>query len=299
MKNQQNTSHHNWFDSLVDEYLDAQRREHRPKTLQAWQGALHHLRRFLSAQGRERLQDITTADLEAWRVELSQRNFAPATLEILGRSARQFFTWLEGQQRLFLNPARDFIVPRPERPARSVLTRGQIEKFLSQPDVNTVHGLRDRALLEILYATGMLARELRGLLCQDVNPESAQVRGARGRKTPLTPEAGRWLERYMESARPKLLQHPSPALWLSRDGSPLIESAMRQAFRRHSLAAGLGIITPDAIRRACAVHRWQNGAHPLELQLLLGHKSPQILGQYLRLGVRELFARPQNQEAQP
>jgi integrase/recombinase XerD len=296
MKNQQNTSHHTWFDSLVNEYLDAQRPGHRPATLALWQRALGELQQFLSAQGRERLQDITGDDLEAWRVGMQQR-FASATLEIFGRTARQFFTWLEQQQRLFLNPARDFVVPKSERAALPVPTREQLQKFLSQPDAGTPCGLRDRALLETLYATALRAREVRQLHCADVSRETVQVRGARGRKIPLTPEASDWLQRYVQEARPKLLKHPSPALWLSRDGSALTETTMQQAFRRHSLAAGLDIILPDALRRACAAHRWQNGAHPLELQLLLGHKSLRILGQYLRVSMRELARRAQPPEA--
>jgi integrase/recombinase XerD len=294
MKNQFNTANHTWFNSLVSEYLDAQRSEHRPATLRAWQSALGHLQQFL--QGQERLQDITSADLEAWRVALTEKHFAPATLEIWCRSARQFFTWLEQQQRLFLNPARDFIVPKPERPALPVLTREQLQSLLSQPDVNTTCGLRDRALLETTYATGMLVQELRGLHCQDVGQDTVHIRG-KVRKVPLTPEANQWVQRYLQESRPKLLKHPSPALWLTTTGSPLGLATMQQIFRRHSLAAKLGHVSPNAVRRACVVHRWQAGAHPLELQLLLGHRKLQILSQYLRVTVRELFAR--HQEAQP
>jgi integrase/recombinase XerD len=296
MKNQQNTSHHTWFDSLVNEYLDAQRPGHRPATLALWQRALGELQQFLAAQGRERLQDITGDDLEAWRGEMQQR-FASATLEIFGRAARQFFTWLERQQRLFLNPARDFVVPKSERAALPVPTPEQIQKLLSQPDAENVFGIRDRALLHTTYATGMLVHELRGLHGPDVSKDIAQVRGRRGRKVPLTPEASQWLQRYLQEARPKLAKHSSPALWLNKQGEPLTREALLQIFRRHALDAGLGQVSPNALRRACATHRWQSGAHPLELQLLLGHRSLETLGQFLRVGVRELARRAQPQEA--
>ena len=294
MENQQTEAHRTWFESLVTEYLDAERARHRPATLKAWQDALSRLQRFLCAQGRERLQEITSADLEAWRTKLTEQRFAPATLELFCRSARRFFAWLEREQRLFLNPARDFLVPKPERPALAVLTPEQIQSLLNRPDVSTVCGLRDRALLETAYATGLRAHDLRSLHCQDLGRETVHVRG-KSRSVPLAPQASQWVQRYLREARPKLLRRASPALWLTTGGEPLGLVTMQQVFRRHALAAGLGSVSPQAVRRACAVHRWQAGAHPLQLQLLLGHRSQKILAQYLRTSGRELLAR----QAQP
>jgi integrase/recombinase XerD len=288
MENQQNVSHHTWLAPLAAEYLDAQGGS--PKTILIRRQALTHLQRFLDAQGRERLADITAADLEAWRLDLLQRNFAPASLEVFCRSVRQFFNWLEQGQRLFINPAAGFIVPKPPRPLLPVLTPEQVQRLLSQPDPDTATGTRDRALLAVVYATGITAQELRTLHCQDASREAVKVRGRNPRTLPMDAHAAEALARYLDQARPALLgENKTPALWLTNRGQALSHDALQQVFSRHSKAAGLGYISANALRRACAVHRWQAGAHPLELQLLLGHASLHTLCQYLRATTAELF----------
>jgi integrase/recombinase XerD len=288
MENQQTVSHHTWLAPLAAEYLDAQGGS--PKTILIRRQALTHLQRFLDAQGRERLPDVTAADLEAWRLDLRQRNFAPASLEVFCRSVRQFFNWLEQGQRVFTNPAAGFIVPRPPRPLLPVLTPEQVQRLLSQPDRGTAIGVRDRALFAAVYATGIAAQELRTLHCHDASREAVKVRGHKPRTLPLDAYAAEALPRYLDQARPKLLgKNKTPALWLTNRGAALTHEALQQVFSRHSKAAGLGYITPAAVRRACVVHRWQAGAHPLELQLLLGHASLRSLCQYLRVTTIKLF----------
>lgn len=272
----------------AEEYLEAQGGS--PKTRVIRRQALKHLERFLEAQGRERLADITMADLEAWRRELLHRNFAPASLEVYCRSVRQFFNWLEQGQRVFINPAASFIVPRAPRPSLPVLTPEQVRRLLHQPDQGTVTGLRDRALLATVYATGVTAQELRTLHSQDAGRDAVKIGGHKPRTLPLDAHAAEALLRYLDLARPKLIgENKTAALWLTSRGQVLTPDALQQIFPRHSKAAGLGYITPGAVRRACAVHRWQAGAHPLELQLLLGHTSLRTLCQYLRVTNTELF----------
>ena len=273
---------------LADEYLSAQGGS--PKTAVIRRQAIAHLQRFLDAQGRERLADITAADLEAWRLDLLQRNVAPASVEVFCRSVRQFFHWLEQGQRLFVNPAAGFIVPKPPRPVLPVLTPEQIQRLLAQPEQATATGTRDRALLALVYATGITARELRSLHCQDVSRDAVKVRGHKPRTLPLDATTAEALARYLDQARPALLGgNKTPALWLTNQGQALTHDALQQICLRHSKSAGLGYITTAALRRACAVHRWQAGAHPLELQLLLGHTSLQTLCQYMRVTTAELF----------
>ena len=217
---------------LADEYLSAQGGS--PKTAVIRRQALAHLQRFLDAQGRERLADITAADLEAWRLDLLQRNFAPASLEVFCRSVRQFFHWLEQGQRLFVNPAAGFIVPKPPRPVLPVLTPEQIQRLLSQPDQATATGTRDRALLALVYATGITAQEVRSLHCQDASREAVKVRGRKPRTLPLDAPAAEALARYLDQARPALLAgNKTPALWLTNRGQALTHEALQQICPRH------------------------------------------------------------------
>jgi integrase/recombinase XerD len=277
---------------LAQEYLKAQAGS--PKTKAIREKALNQLQRFLEEHGRERLQDITSADLEAWRLGMLERQLAPASVDMYVRAIRQFFGWLEQSQRLFLNPAARLVVPRLTRKVLPVPTPAEVQQLLAQPDPSKATGLRDRALLETIYTTGITAGELRTLQCQDVDGDRMQVRGVRPRKLPLGSRAEEWLRRYLEQGRPKLLgKVETSTLWIISQGGPLSPETLQQILRRHCLAAGIATLSPSALRRACARHRWRAGTHPLELQLLLGHSSMQMLAQYLRVGVRGLFNPPE------
>ncbi len=278
--------------SLAQEYLKAQAGS--PKTKSIREKALNQLHRFLEARGRGRLQDITSADLEAWRLDMLDRHLAPASVDMYARAIRQFFGWLEQSQRLFLNPAAGLVVPRLTRKVLPVPTPAQVQQLLAEPDPSTATGLRDRALLESMYATGITAGEVRTLQCQDVEGDRIQVRGNKPRKLPLGSQAEEWLRRYLEQGRPTLLgKAETSTLWIISQGGPLSPETLQQILRRHCLAAGIATLSPSALRRACAMHRWWAGTHPLELQLLLGHSSLQMLAQYLRVGVRGLFNPPE------
>ena len=273
---------------LAEEYLNAQAGNPRTATLR--RQSIGHLERFLDAQGHERLADITPTDLEAWRRDLQQRNFAPASIEVFCRAVRQFFNWLEREQRLFINPAARFIVPRTLRPALPVPTPAQVQRLLTQPDRRTPIGVRDRALLATAYATGITTQELLRLQCQDASSKTLRVRSGKPRTLPLEATAAEALTCYLAQARQALLgNRKTPALWLTQQGEALTQVALQGVFRCHSKAIDLGCMTSAAVRRTCAVHHWQAGAHPLELQLLLGHASLQTLCQYLRVTKIELF----------
>jgi integrase/recombinase XerD len=273
---------------LTEEYLASQHT--RPGTAVIRSRAFTLLREFLDSRGCERAADVTAADLEAWRSDLIQRKFAPASVEVFCRSVRQFFDWLERGQRLFINPAAGLVVSKAARAILPVLTQEQIQRFLSQPSPDTATGKRDRALLAVVYYTGLGLRELIALHHQDASRESLEIQGRKPRTVPLRGPVIEVLRRYLNEARPRLLcKKTEPALWLNRQGEALTQGAVQQAFSRHSKAAGLGYATAASVRRACAMHLWRAGMHPVDLQLLLGHASLRTLCQFLRVTAVELF----------
>ena len=150
-------------------------------------------------------------------------------------------------------------------------------------------------MIETGYSTGARREELSRLEMQDLNLGVGTLRvlgkGEKERVLPLGRQAVHWLGRYLREARPELLRgdEKAAALWIDLHGHALDYSALQQILRRHCIAAGIQpIITPHAIRRACATHMLQNNAHPLQLQALLGHATPRTLGHYLRLTITEL-----------
>jgi len=155
--------------------------------------------------------------------------------------------------------------------------------------------VRDRALIETAYATGARREELARLTVLDVDLDNQRLRvlgkGSKERVLPLGKQAVQWLQRYIRESRQKLLKEKldEPALWIDLHGKPLAYEAFQQILTRHSYAAAIRpAISAHALRRACATHMLKNGAHPLQLQMLLGHATLKTLSQYLRLTVVEL-----------
>jgi integrase/recombinase XerD len=154
-------------------------------------------------------------------------------------------------------------------------------------------GVRDRAILETAYATALRRQELASLRITDVDLLQRTIRvvgkGSQERVVPLTKEATTWLRCYLDSSRGMLWgKQTTDALWLNRRGRPLAGYSLAIMIQKRTRACGLPEVTPHTLRRACATHMLSNGAHPADLQQLLGHSSLKHLSQYLRLGFREL-----------
>jgi integrase/recombinase XerD len=269
---------------------------HSPKTQQVYGQVLGMLDRFVEKRGRTRPTDVTGTDLEAWWAELIGRGLCPATLCVYLRAVRGWFRWLRNAGGIFLDPSAGLRAPRNPKILPRVPAAGEVKQLLESIDTTGTEGVRDRAILETLYATALRREEIARLKTSDVDLEGASVRvlgkGDRERVVPLTRVAVSWLNQYLQSARGSLLQgRESPEqLWLNLRGRPLTGYSLALIVKRRALAAGLAALTPHSLRRACATHLLANGAHPAELQLLLGHATLKHLSQYLRLGFRELQA---------
>jgi len=280
----------------VGEFLATlRRRNYSDTTIEHYRGGLKDLLAFLAARGCARLQDVTAEDLDAYRLHLDGRPLKVRTIEHYLRSARLFFGHLAETQQLFMNPARDLALPRVPRDLQPVPTEPEIERLLAQPDVATAYGVRDRAILEVLYSTAMRLAELVGLSLFDPDLDRGTVRvlgkGRKERTVPLGSLAVEWLKPYLAEVRPKLqtVHRNQTALWLGKGGAPLGRVRVQQMLRDYAAAAGISTpISPHTIRRACATHMLARGAHPVQVQMLLGHASLRSLSQYLRVTVSDL-----------
>jgi len=282
---------------LGQEYLSAlQAKGARPKTIQAYAAGLKAFGRFTSERGIRTVQEVTTDDLAAYQLDLGQRGLAPASQDLYLRTVRGFFRWLEASHRIFASPAVDLSWrPKPAR-LQSVPSETEIERLLAQPDPQTLVGLRDRAFLEFAYSTAARREELIKLNVHDVDLDHATVRidgkGGSERVVPVGRMASAWLNRYLMEARPRLLNGSSEAaLWIDSRGNRLGYFALGQVLRRYVRVAGLQAgLTLHSLRRACGTHMLQRGAHPAQLQALLGHASLKTLNRYLRLAITDVTA---------
>ncbi|MGD0413495.1 MAG: tyrosine-type recombinase/integrase, partial [Verrucomicrobiota bacterium] len=190
------------------------------------------------------------------------------------------------------------VIPRRRRKLIKAPTESHIALLLETPDTSTASGLRDRAWLELAYATGARRIELFRLNVRDLDLQQGLVRlfgkGDKERLVPLGSQARHWLTRYLAEARPKLLKaKETPALWLSsHGGGPLGYEAIQQQLRTLTRKAGLpaSLLTPHNLRRACATHLLDHGASPLMLKELLGHERTATLSHYLRQTIADVRA---------
>lgn len=250
----------------------------------------HHLRE----RGIEDVREVAEHHLVTFALEVRGRGLSASTESSYVSSVKRFFRFLDRRCVLLSNPAAGLKVPRVEMLPRFVPTIEQVRRVLEAPDESSVYGLRDRAILEILYGSALRLGECHRLDVSDVDLHQSLlwVRCGKGRKDrllPLTKAALKALERYLEASRPDLVRHPGEqALFLSRKGERLSSVMIGMVIRAHGKAAGVPDVHPHALRHACATHLLQRGAGLRHVQKLLGHQSIDTTAIYTKVQVEDL-----------
>jgi integrase/recombinase XerD len=289
---------------LVREYLSHLRvRKFSPRTLRDYRNRLKPFFVFLAERGSDRLQDVEPGDIEQYRLLLSRQDLAPATTYAYLRAVRSFFAFLEAHQHLFASPTRTLSLPRPAAKLQPVPSEAEIRRLLGRPNTSTPLGARDRAIIELLYSTAVRLEEFVRLNLYDVdmpagsaaaNPTTLRIRrgkGGKGRVVPLGAKALFWLKSYLNHVRPALArrQLDEHALFLGKLGRRIHPRTLGHILKAYGLEARIKTpITPHALRRACATHMLRRGAHPVMIQMLLGHSSLKSLSQYLKITITDL-----------
>ncbi len=241
---------------------------------------------------------VDYATIRRYLAHLSRAKYAPTTIAARLAALKAFFRFLAREGVVQLNVAA--LARAPKRPKRlpSVLDRGEVESILGAPDPTTPAGLRDRAVLELLYASGARVAELCGLDMADVDLEhrTARVLGKRNKeRTALFGEpCTAALRTYLRNGRPLLLAgnpagEKETALLLSKSGRRLATGAVRSLVRKHVLAAETGQpATPHSFRHTFATHLLDNGADLRSVQALLGHSTLSSTQIYTHVSLRHL-----------
>lgn len=192
---------------------------------------------------------------------------------------RRFYRWLLREQGIAVDPTLHIDMPKLPKALPATLGEQQVERLLEAPDSGDDIGLRDRAMLEVLYASGLRVSELVGLELTRVNIRQGLVRvigkGDKERLVPLGEEAMRWIERYLRQARP-LLQGAvdDPRLFLTRRGSGMTRQAFWYRIKHYAQVAGIrSTLSPHTLRHAFATHLVDHGADLRVVQMLLGHSD--------------------------
>ncbi|GAA3922097.1 site-specific tyrosine recombinase XerD [Litoribacillus peritrichatus] len=192
---------------------------------------------------------------------------------------RSFYRYLIRENKVSEDPTQNLDSPKLGRPIPDSLTEQEVDSLLETPDIKTPLGMRDRAMLEVLYATGLRVSELVGLRLEQVNLRQGLVRimgkGNKERLVPLGEESMDWIERYLKEARADLLPDLSETIvFPSQQGRPMTRQTFWHRIKKHAFEAGITKhLSPHTLRHAFATHLLNHGADLRVVQMLLGHSD--------------------------
>jgi len=284
-------------DELLERFLDALWLEAglSRNTLSAYRSDLEALSAWLKAPP----ATATREQLQAYLAACVHRGARPRSTARLLSSLRRFYQYLLREGLITDDPTAQIESPKLGRPLPKSLTEEQVEKLLQAPDAETALGLRDRAMLETLYATGLRVSELVGLTLQQANLQAGVVKvigkGDKERLVPLGEEAIEWLQRYLNEARAKLLHgQTTDALFPTARGAAMTRQAFWHNLKRYTRVTGIEThLSPHTLRHAFATHLLNHGADLRVVQMLLGHvdlSTTQIYTQVARERLKQLHA---------
>lgn len=245
------------------------------------------------------LTDVATADIQTYLAHLLTAGATARTASRFLSCIRGFYRFLLREKLIDKDPTLDIQSPKLGRPLPKFITESEVEALLNAPDINEAIGLRDKAMLEILYACGLRVSELTGLTVGSVNLRQGVVRvtgkGNKERLVPIGEEATHWLERYMREARPALLANqPLEILFPSNRAQPMTRQTFWHRIKQHAMKADIRTaLSPHTLRHAFATHLLNHGADLRVVQLLLGHSdlsTTQIYTHIARARMQDLHA---------
>jgi integrase/recombinase XerD len=250
---------------------------------------------------KQAVERMTRRDLEAFVRRLMTRGLSPRSVARTVACVRGYFRFLALERKLDESPAADLRAPRAWPALPKFLSLEDVDRLLDAPETSTPRGLRDKALLEVLYASGMRVSELVAVRPGDLNLDEGYLtcigKGDKQRIVPVGQNAADWLKRYVRDGRPVLLRkRTSPWLFVNaRDGGPLSRVGFWKVLKAYGAQAGIAReLSPHVLRHSFATHLLERGADLRAIQVMLGHadlSTTQIYTHVLEARLRAVYDR--------
>jgi integrase/recombinase XerD len=285
---------------VIDQYLTYLRdvRRMSDNTVESYARDLTALAAFAESRGIEP-HALDRKDLEAFVRHMMTNGLAPRSVARAVACVRGFYKFVAVERKQDHSPADDLHPPKAWPALPKFLSLEEVDTLLAQPDTSTPRGLRDKALIEVLYATGLRVSELIALRAGDLNLEDGYLtcigKGDKERMVPLGQEAAECVRRYIRDGRAALLKkRTSPWLFVNaRDGGPLSRIGFWKVLKAYGIKAGIARpISPHALRHSFATHLLERGADLRMIQVMLGHadlSTTQIYTHVLEARLRTVY----------
>lgn len=290
-----------WFKEAMEEFLLRLRLEQglAENTIKSYRFDLERLGRFLEAEKVESLAAIDQELLLKQREALIAKGLKRTTLARYLSTLRKFFADLHQEGKVAVNPTDAMRLPKQEKRLPRALTLEEVEALIQTPDTTKPAGIRDRAMLEVLYASGIRISELLGMALNDIHADLGFMKifgkGQKERIIPLGDYAWEWLERYLAEGRPHFTagKKATSQVFLNQRGRPLSRQGAWKIIKQYAQLAGLKTpMSPHTLRHSFATHMLENGADLRVVQELLGHadiSTTQIYTHVNRQHIRKLY----------
>ena len=264
-------------------------------------GHLRSIDRFAEFLNEDDPREATLQDLLGWLAKLTKTKLAPSTRIGIIRQAKAFYKWLHLTDRALTDPGKNLpVLRKPKTLPKNVPSAAQVVKLLRVPNTGTTIGIRDRAMIELLYSSGLRAGELCKLTVYDLDSEvrTARIVQGKGRKDRIVP-VGRaalgWCRRYSKEVRPVFLPRrksgPGANLFVTLFGNPMQTAYLYRIVKRCARVAGLSDgTTTHSLRHACATEMLKGGASVRHIQEMLGHADISTTQVYTHLAKADLQA---------
>jgi len=270
------TAKHQPEQELIDQFIDAVWLESglAKNTLSAYRTDISNLASFLSPQS---LLSADQASIQQFLAQLMAHGIKGSSSARMLSTIRRFYRYQLRQNKIAADPCVQVLSPKQGRALPKSLSEAQVDDLLLAPDVKTVLGLRDRAMLETLYATGLRVTELVNLSLLEINLDVGVVRiigkGNKERLVPVGEQAINWISNYLQSARVDLLRsHSCETVFVTARGGAMTRQAFWYMIKRHAKSVGITqSLSPHTLRHAFATHLINHGADLRSVQMLLGH----------------------------
>ena len=287
------------WERAVERYLDALAVERglAGNTLTAYAQDLRRLGRALAAAGIN-LATADAATLAAHLRALRRQGLSPRSVQRALATLRGFYAHLVALGERADDPALHLVPPKTDRPLPAVLTEAQVEALLAAPDLTTPLGIRDTAMIELLYAAGLRVSELTGLTLPQLRLDAGFLiafgKGSKERIVPVGEAAERSVSRYLSEVRPALARGRHEVVFVNRFGDPMTRQGFWKILGAYGRSAGIKDVHPHVLRHSFASHLLEHGADLRAVQMMLGHSdisTTQIYTHIHRERLRNLYDR--------